>query len=509
MSRRRRAFQAGARAVAGWLLRRSGVTPWDAGYSGIRAREANAALCRTAPHAGQDRLERSAAVATCRQIASDLRGAFPRIAVGFVGSRTAPRDRGAAALGRKWRRLGPLAGRVLAAFPAGKPRQAAPVADFLRRDPTFQRACLDPKVRLKLRVARSAEIPPMSPAAGPPGTWNVPAITTPAVPASALRSTWAGSSGWPIARGESGPRAGGVAALSLSLAAKVIGRASVDRGSQTAAQGNSRRLLAEILSMIPAHDAAHGFCRGRSVATFVAPHAGRCIVLKMDLRDFFPSITAARVLAIFLTAGYPEQVARLLAGLCTSTVPIAVTREIEREFPTRSPQVWRSRRLSPSRISARRTDIPALANFSAYRLDARLSGLAQAALSHYTRYADDLVFSGDERFARSMNSFARQVVAIALEEGFEVQHRKTRIMRQGVRQQAAGAVLNRHLNVPRGEFDELKAILHNCAVHGPASQNRAGHHDFRAYLLGRIGHVCVLNPRKGQRLKAMFDRIAW
>src|SRR5262249_61919942 len=82
-----------------------------------------------------------------------------------------------------------------------------------------------------------------------------------------------------------------------------------------------RRVLDGILAQIPPHDAAHGFRPGRSVLSFVGPHVGRPVVLKMDLKDFFVTITAARVVSIFLTAGYPERVARLLAGLCTNTAP--------------------------------------------------------------------------------------------------------------------------------------------------------------------------------------------
>ena len=90
-----------------------------------------------------------------------------------------------------------------------------------------------------------------------------------------------------------------------------------------------------------------------------------------------------------------------------------------------------------------------------------------------------------------------------------VQHRKTRVMRQGVHQQAAGVLLNRHPNVARGEYDQLKAILHNCVRHGPAGQNRAGVPDFRAHLLGRIAHVALINPHRGERLKQIFGQIAW
>jgi RNA-directed DNA polymerase len=82
-------------------------------------------------------------------------------------------------------------------------------------------------------------------------------------------------------------------------------------------------------------------------------------------------------------------------------------------------------------------------------------------------------------------------------------------MRQGVCQQLVGVVVNTHPNIRRSEYDRLKAILYNCVRHGPASQNRDGHEDFRAYLLGRIAHVTMLNRPRGQRLRTLFERICW
>ncbi len=82
-----------------------------------------------------------------------------------------------------------------------------------------------------------------------------------------------------------------------------------------------RQILTEILDKIPPHPAAHGFLRGRSIKTFVAPHVGRRVVLKMDLQDFFPAIAGARIQALFRTVGYPELVADLLGGICTNAVP--------------------------------------------------------------------------------------------------------------------------------------------------------------------------------------------
>jgi hypothetical protein len=152
---------------------------------------------------------------------------------------------------------------------------------------------------------------------------------------------------------------------------------------------------------------------------------------------------------------------------------------------------------------------PALANLCAYRADCRLAGLAKSVDARYTRYADDLAFSGDEAFARNVERFAAHVAAILLEEGFSVNHRKTRIMRQGVRQHLAGLAVNRRLNVIRANFDRLKATLHNCVRPGPESQNRDAHDSFRSHLDGRVGFVETINPAKGKRLRALFEKIRW
>ncbi len=82
-------------------------------------------------------------------------------------------------------------------------------------------------------------------------------------------------------------------------------------------------------------------------------------------------------------------------------------------------------------------------------------------------------------------------------------------MRQGVRQRAAGVVINQKINIARNDYDQLKAILCNCVRHGPHSQNRAGVADFRAHLAGRVAHVARLNPQRGDRLTRLFERIVW
>ena len=127
----------------------------------------------------------------------------------------------------------------------------------------------------------------------------------------------------------------------------------------------------------------------------------------------------------------------------------------------------------------------------------------------YTRYADDLAFSGDEEFARVVGRFPVHTAAVALEEGFNVNHRKTRMMRQGVRQHLAGIVVNQKISPRRSDLELLEAILTNCARFGPESQNREAHPNFRAHLEGRIGFVQMIDRAKGQRLRELFETVQW
>lgn len=270
-----------------------------------------------------------------------------------------------------------------------------------------------------------------------------------------------------------------------------------------------RKILAEMLSRIPAHPAVHGFVRGRSIKTFATPHVARPVVLRMDIHDFFPSFIGPRVQAMFRTAGYPETVADLLGGLCTNPAPGRLWNlpQIQESGPGQFNDI-RDLYRRPHLPQGAPTS-PALANLCFYRADVRLNGLAQSAGAAYTRYADDLAFSGDHAFEQRVERFSKHVAAILLEEGFAVNHHKTRIMRQGVRQYLAGTVVNQRVNIVRADFDELKAILTNCVRHGPASQNRAAHSDFRSHLNGRVGFVESINPQRGEKLRRIFEQIEW
>jgi hypothetical protein len=262
-----------------------------------------------------------------------------------------------------------------------------------------------------------------------------------------------------------------------------------------------RAILDGIVAHIPPHTAAHGFRIGHSVVGCATPHVGHDVVIRVDLAAFFTSIFRARIAAIFRTAGYPEEVAAFLAALTTHATPRDVIQGSE-------DRIERMRLRTPH-LPQGAPSSGALSNLAAYRLDVRVAAFAASLDATYTRYADDLILSGPRSLTRSAPTIVARLGAIAHDEGFTLNFRKTRVMTASDRQQVTGIVVNERPSIARGDLDRLRALLHNCIHTGPAVQNRDQHADFRAHLLGRIAWVASVAPEKGARLRAMFDQIAW
>lgn len=262
-----------------------------------------------------------------------------------------------------------------------------------------------------------------------------------------------------------------------------------------------RRILRGVLDPVPAHPDAFGFVRGRSCQQGAARHAGEQVVICCDLADFFPSVPASRVHALFRCLGYRTSVARVLTGLVTTRSPadcIDALAAAQRPY-------FRAAHLPQGAPTS-----PSLANLAAWQMDRRLAALARRLGAAYSRYADDLAFSGDRGLAFDGGApLLEQIAKIVRDCGFRLNPAKTRVMKQGQRQSVTGLVVNRHINLRRAEIDRLKAILTNCVRHGPQGQNRDGHPAFRAHLTGRVTWVETVNPARGRRLRALLDQIHW
>lgn len=214
-------------------------------------------------------------------------------------------------------------------------------------------------------------------------------------------------------------------------------------------------ILHEILERLVVHGAAHGFLSGRSIATNAAEHCNSQLLVKLDIENFFPSISWKRVKGVFRKAGYPEQIATLLALLCTEA-PREIVQDNGKTY-----YVALAERCLPQGAPTS----PALTNALCLRLDRRITGFADKAGWRYTRYADDLTFSfaADNSQAADISRLLGTVKRILGEEGFNVNVKKTHVIRQHQAQQVTGLIVNgtQAPRVSRSLKRQMRAALHN------------------------------------------------
>lgn len=256
-----------------------------------------------------------------------------------------------------------------------------------------------------------------------------------------------------------------------------------------------RRILDEVLVKFPMGDAVHGFVQGRSIVSNAQPHVGKAYVAKLDLKDYFPTVTANRVQR-FLAKIYPSAIATALAFLMT---------EYDREPIEHQGETYYVSLGNRHLVQGAPTS-PMMANILTRNLDRRLEGLAKQAGFAYTRYADDLTFSGDSHeLAVHILSVAQNIIR---EEGFVVNTDKLRILSQATRQHVTGVVVNETLSSPRETRRMVRAILYKAQTTGLEAQNRNGHPAFREYLWGLIAHLHNINPQQAEKYLRQLNGLA-
>jgi RNA-directed DNA polymerase len=245
-----------------------------------------------------------------------------------------------------------------------------------------------------------------------------------------------------------------------------------------------RRILRRLLGRLKAHDAAHAFERGRSVATNAALHARQQVVLKMDLRDFFDQTSAQRVEAYFRRIGWNKDVAALLTRLVT----------INGGLPQGAPTS------------------PRLANLVNTSLDRNITRAAARHKGTYTRYADDITISFPEDWPRKVREVVHAVRRIAKGCGYEVHDgRKLGVYRQHQRQCVCGVIVNQHLALPREVKRRLRAVEHTLKTGKGASMTASQLAGWRAYeqSLARVPTpMRTLRPRRSGTYRHLDAPIA-
>lgn len=249
---------------------------------------------------------------------------------------------------------------------------------------------------------------------------------------------------------------------------------------------------------------ATGFVQGKSIKNNALPHVGKNYVLKVDLQDFFESISEKRVYGIFRGLGYAKNLSVDMAKLCTTYISddwLKYSCE-EDVVDTFSDLIGRS----PFMVQGAPTS-PELANLACRNLDRRLMKYAQNHGVEYTRYADDLTFSTNEANNLPSISFIRKVIE---DEGFTLNDKKTRFYGPGMTHQVTGLYVDGRLRVPGKYKREIYRHLHFCEKYGLREHFEKWAPDkgyAREWLYGKILYVNMVEPDEAKKMLEIFNRI--
>lgn len=253
-------------------------------------------------------------------------------------------------------------------------------------------------------------------------------------------------------------------------------------------------VLENILAHQPVHTAAMAFRPGLSIADNAARHQGQAVIVKIDLKDFFPSVGVRRVKWLFERLGYNEAVASILALLCTETPRVAVTFDGQKRFVA----------LGGRSLPQGACPSPAITNLLCRPLDTRLAGAAAPLGFAYTRYADDLIFSHPAKDAPvgDLLPFVRKIIAA---EKFVVNEEKTRVLRSQHRQAVTGLVVNEkaggaQARISRQDLRRFRAFLHQCDRHGHEEMSKRLEKDALAYASGYLAYIHMVNPEQAEKV---------
>lgn len=191
-------------------------------------------------------------------------------------------------------------------------------------------------------------------------------------------------------------------------------------------------ILVHILNKVKVSSSCKGFEKNSSTLDNALPHKGTTIILSLDLKDFFPSISRKQIYNIFKSLGYNSNISTILTNICT----------YNNSLPQGSPCS------------------PKLANLVTWRLDLRIQGYVGKRGINYTRYADDLTFSGLS--PAKVVKILPMVKSIIKNEDFEVNNAKTRIAGSSRAKIVTGLVISGdNIGIGKQKYKKLRAKIHH------------------------------------------------
>lgn len=231
-------------------------------------------------------------------------------------------------------------------------------------------------------------------------------------------------------------------------------------------------ILENILYEIKVSKYAKAYIKNRTLIENVRYHKGREVVLALDIENFFGSIKLSHVEKIFLDFGYSDNISNLLAKLCT----------YDGCLPQGAPTS------------------PYLSNIYLNDFDEKVSKYCNDNEIRYTRYADDLTFSGTKEDMINMVNYIKNLLS---DLDLSLNNDKESLMGRNQRQVVTGIVVNDKLQIPRNERNQIRNEVHYLIKFGleeHLSRMKINKANYIDHLLGKINFALHINPND-ERMK--------
>lgn len=266
-------------------------------------------------------------------------------------------------------------------------------------------------------------------------------------------------------------------------------------------------ILRNMLEKIPSHKSCQGFDKEKSIKKNAEIHLRAECILKIDLLRFFDSINETRVYGIFKSIGYQKNLAVSLAKICTLEANETFLKAFKKNELKLKNRIFADKEgILPQGAPTS----PKLSNLILRRLDKRLNSLSVKNGINYSRYADDLIFSGNEIELRKLK---KTIYRIIKDENFFINYGKTKFLKRGNRFFITGlSVHNDKVKVPKKYKSNIEHHLHHCIKNGVIAHlkhNRIENRNYKDWLLGSICFINSIEPELGEKLFYKFNEINW
>lgn len=266
-------------------------------------------------------------------------------------------------------------------------------------------------------------------------------------------------------------------------------------------------ILKNILEKIPSHESCKGFDKNTSIKKNAECHLNAECVLKIDLLRFFDSVNERRIYGVFKSLGYRKNLCVSLAKICTIEQDENFYNSFKKnEENLKNYLTTKGEGILPQGAPSS----PKLANLILRRLDYRLTELCKKKHLNYSRYADDLTFSGKETDLRNIK---KVIYKIIIDENLFVNFGKTKFLTRGNSYFVTGlSVHNDEVKVIKRKKKEVEHHLFHCLKNGVMGHlNKANikNRNFKDWLFGNICFIYSIEPKVGQDFFDKFNKIDW